>query len=225
VAAAIEIGDTEGIGAVSIRRIAAHLNARAMTLYTHIDRKEDLFDLMVDEIVHELLLPEEELFLDWREGLAGIARRERQAILEHPWLIEVLGQRLTPGPYRLRHIEQSMRAAQGLGLDGPETIRIVWAIKHYMLGCVVRENLDSDLHRKDACGQSHAEAVRPYLLAMMADGDFPHLRPLIESAALVKPTADERFEQGLAWLLDGIEASVHRGRTTRDSSHTGPADS
>ncbi|GAA3210710.1 TetR/AcrR family transcriptional regulator C-terminal domain-containing protein [Actinocorallia longicatena] len=233
VAAAIEIGDTEGLAAISIRRIAAHLGARAMSLYTHIDRKEDLLDLMADEVISEILVADAELPADWREAITRITRLERQVLLRHPWLTEMIGfQRFSPGPNRLHHLEQCLKALDGLGLDGPSAIRVVGAVTHYMLGCVIREASDADLHR-DRCG-GHDEKL-PYLLALTEGPEFPRLGPLLRAGSFVKPSPEQRFEQGLEWLLDGIEASVgkpgglggpaHRGRTTLDSSQTGTGDS
>ena len=48
VAAAITLADEEGLSAVSIRRVAAALDTRPMGLYSHIGRKDDLVDLMID---------------------------------------------------------------------------------------------------------------------------------------------------------------------------------
>ncbi|GAB3668746.1 TetR/AcrR family transcriptional regulator C-terminal domain-containing protein [Actinocorallia lasiicapitis] len=225
VAAAIEIGDSEGLAAVSIRRIAAHLQARAMSLYTHIDRKEDLLDLMADEVIAEVLVPQGELPADWRAALTMITRLERAALLRHPWTLELIGaKRLPPGPNRLRHIEQTLESLDGLGLEPAEAVRVIGAVAHYMIGCVMREVSDADVHGDNPCGE-HRNDLHQYLLAMTEGGDFPRLGPLLRSGELVKPSPEERFEQGLAWLLDGIEAGVHRSRATRASSQTGVADS
>ena len=69
VAAAIDIADAEGLDAVSIRRVAAKLDARPMSLYGHISSKDDLLASMADRVTEEMLvrkpLPE-----DWREAIA-----------------------------------------------------------------------------------------------------------------------------------------------------------
>ena len=56
VEAAIRIADDEGLDAVSMRRIAAELDARPMSLYDHIGSKEGLLSLMADEVVKECLV-------------------------------------------------------------------------------------------------------------------------------------------------------------------------
>ena len=119
VAAAVAIADAEGLDAVSIRRVAADLHARAMSLYTYIERKEDLLDLMADEVAAETLVPGE-LPADWREATLAIARRERQTTLRHPWLVDLVTRRSAlgrVGPNMLRHSEQSIAALAGLDAD------------------------------------------------------------------------------------------------------------
>ncbi|QAY72642.1 TetR/AcrR family transcriptional regulator [Agromyces protaetiae] len=55
--AAVALGDANGIEGVSIRAIASELGAGAASLYRYISRKDDLFDLMVDQVIAELELP------------------------------------------------------------------------------------------------------------------------------------------------------------------------
>src|SRR5262249_56141365 len=55
VAAAIDLADADGLQAVSIRRVAATLHTRPMGLYSHIARKDDLLDLMLDRALGEVL--------------------------------------------------------------------------------------------------------------------------------------------------------------------------
>ncbi|WP_241564336.1 TetR/AcrR family transcriptional regulator C-terminal domain-containing protein [Nonomuraea polychroma] len=50
VRAAIKIADAEGLAAVSMRRIAAELGASAMSLYRHVDGKDELIHLMADAV-------------------------------------------------------------------------------------------------------------------------------------------------------------------------------
>src|SRR6188472_3619062 len=87
VRAAIAIADAEGLDAVSIRRVAAVLDARPMSLYTHVASKDDLVDLMVDEAIADVLLPEP-LPTDWREAMRAIAAQSYRAFRAHPWALE-----------------------------------------------------------------------------------------------------------------------------------------
>lgn len=202
VAAAIEIADSEGLEAVSMRRVAAHLGARTMSLYTHIDRKEDLLDLMHDELLGEILFAEGELPADWREAIGMIARREREAMLRHRWFAELVGTRSQVGPNTLRHVEQSLAALDSLKLEPIEAAQIIGAVDHYMLGQVMVEILE------DAKGG--VSAAKTYLREVADSGEFPRLAPLLK--ADWPHGGLENFERGLTWLLDGIERDLESRR-------------
>ena len=58
VTAAVRAADAEGLGAVSMRRLAGELGVPAMTLYSHVPGKGELVDLMVDA---DVALLEDEL--------------------------------------------------------------------------------------------------------------------------------------------------------------------
>jgi AcrR family transcriptional regulator len=124
---AMEIADGEGLDAVSIRRVAARLGVRPMSLYTHIASKEDLIALMLNEAVAGVLLPEP-LSEDWREALRAIAHRSYHEFLAHPWALEALGRASRIGPNLQRHGEQSEAAVAPLGLardDAWHVLRLV----------------------------------------------------------------------------------------------------
>ncbi|WP_433516812.1 TetR/AcrR family transcriptional regulator [Nonomuraea sp. CA-143628] len=205
VAAAITIADAEGLGAVSIRRVATELGARAMTLYSYIERKEDLLDLMADEIAAEVLV-DEPLPEDWREAILTIARREREMVLRHPWRVDLISQRVSVGPNGLRHVEQSLAALDGLAVDQPAKWRILAAIDDYSLGFIVRESLERAAPRRMGVSDAERTALaEPYMRELVASGAFPRLAPLIEGGVA---GADDTYERGLNWLLDGIEGDL-----------------
>ncbi len=75
-AAAVAVADAEGLDAVSFRRVAAELDARTMTLYSHVASKVELLDLMFDDLAAEVLVAGP-LPAGWRPGLAALATRKR----------------------------------------------------------------------------------------------------------------------------------------------------
>ncbi|NUR83354.1 MAG: TetR/AcrR family transcriptional regulator [Nonomuraea sp.] len=205
VAAAIGVADAEGLAAVSIRRVAAELGARTMTLYSYIERKEDLLALMADEIAAEVLV-EEPLPGDWREALLLMARREREVVRRHPWRVELISQRVAVGPNGLRHVEQKLSAFDGLGVDRLRAWRYLAAFNDYMTGFVVRESLERGAPRESGINEAEREAVaEPYIRELVEGGAFPRLAPMIEQGV---PGADDNFERGLSWVLDGIEGDL-----------------
>ncbi|MEN3357713.1 MAG: hypothetical protein V7637_1695 [Mycobacteriales bacterium] len=204
-AAAIALADAEGLAAVSIRRVAAELGARTMSLYTHIARKEDLLQLMVDEVAAEAVLPPGALPAGWRAAITMIVEQERAVAGRHPWLIELLRGEIRFGPNGLRHAEQTMVALSGLGLGPAETFRVAAAIDVYSAGRVIREEADS--RRDGATGGRRQAMLEPYFQRLLNSGEFPHLAPLLAAGGAAGEGA---YDQGLVWLLDGIEAQYGR---------------
>lgn len=202
VQAAIDLADSEGLTAVSIRRVAAELGARAMSLYTYLDTKDELFQLMADEASGEVLLPEP-LPTDWREGLTLIARYSRTAFTRHPWIVELSAERRPGGgPNGLRHVEQSLRAVAGLDVPLRQRWLILMAVDDYTLGYVTREVLEAH----DGWDQQRAMILdQPYYRQLLSSGEFP----LLSEALGTDLTEADTFEIGLRWLLDGIEANLH----------------
>ncbi|GAA5078781.1 AcrR family transcriptional regulator [Thermocatellispora tengchongensis] len=198
VAAAVAVADAEGLAAVSIRRVAAELGARAMSLYTYIERKEDLLDLMADEVIAEAHVAEP-LPSDWREATMTIARSERAAVRHHPWLVELISRREAVGPNGLRHLEQSVAALSGLGLDRAATLRILAAVGDYTRGFILREHNAADPRR--------TAAVDRYFKERVGTGAYPHLEPMFRDGV---PEQEDTFEIGLTWLLNGIAAGLDR---------------
>src|SRR5262245_54894394 len=54
VTTAIELVDREGLDALSMRRLGTELDAGATTLYWHVKNKDELLDLMLDQLFVEI---------------------------------------------------------------------------------------------------------------------------------------------------------------------------
>ncbi len=79
VGAAIELADAEGIGKLSMRRLAAALGFEVMSLYNHVASKDDLVEAMVDEVLGEV--PDPPADADWRTGVRHLATATHDALL------------------------------------------------------------------------------------------------------------------------------------------------
>jgi len=210
VAAAIELADAEGLQAVSIRRVAAALRTRPMGLYSHIARKDDLLDLMLDQVLGEVLL--DQLPDDWREALRAIARHTRATARRHPWIIGALGQRPAIGPNGMRHREQSLAAVAGLDVDLFRKGALLEAVDAYTIGHVTMELAERETKRRERLSdpQWHT-ATRAHLQRLLDSGDFPHLAGLGLDAGLSPAEQQRLFDAGLEWLLTGFTTTPAGG--------------
>jgi AcrR family transcriptional regulator len=208
VEAALAVADDEGFDAVSMRNVARRLGVGTMTLYSYVASKDDLLDLMFDEVMRELLLPEP-LPEDWREAIGAIARRTREVWLRHSWLASSIGARSGFGPNSMRHVEQSLAALSGLGVEGPEAFVVLAAVDDYTLGHALREvGMQAGLRREGIDQDEWRRAMEPYWREMIGTGEFPQLARMADVEW--EFMNEERFELGLAWLLDGIAARYER---------------
>jgi AcrR family transcriptional regulator len=211
VTAAIEIADADGLEAVSIRRLATKLQARPMSLYSHIERKGDLIDLMVDEVMAGAVLPDGPPADDWREGLRQIAQRTRETARAHPWTIAAAFRRPFLGPNALRHIDQSLGAVSSLPLSPERKRSVLLAVDTYTLGFVRWEVLSPKAGGAPCAGIPEdgpsAAEIDTYIAEQAASGRYPHLQELGAKDMSLGVSAD-KFEVGLEWLLAGIQAEV-----------------
>jgi AcrR family transcriptional regulator len=211
VAAAIKIADADGLEAVSIRRLATKLAARPMSLYSHIERKGDLIDLMVDEVMAGAVLPDGPPADDWREGLRQIAQRTRETARAHPWTIAAAFRRPFLGPNALRHIDQSLGAVSSLPLSPERKRAVLLAVDTYTLGFVRWEVLSPATGTAPCAGIPEdgpsAAEIDAYVAAQAASGKYPHLGELTGKDLTLGVKA-ANFEVGLEWLLAGIQAEI-----------------
>ncbi|MEV4575480.1 TetR/AcrR family transcriptional regulator [Nonomuraea jabiensis] len=201
VRAAIDLADREGLDAVSLRKVAAALDAGPMRLYGYLATKEELLDLMVDEVYGEIV-PSEPAGGDWRAALRDLARRLRQAALRHEWFADLLGGRPQLGPNALAYLETSLTALKHVPVT--TMLRVVSTVNAYVMGAVRREI--TELRTERASGLDEQEwrsTVGPYLTRMLATGRYPEVARFVASED-VEPD----FDEGLDWVLDGVAPHV-----------------
>ncbi|MER8184996.1 TetR/AcrR family transcriptional regulator C-terminal domain-containing protein [Kitasatospora sp. NPDC094015] len=206
VVAAVALADEGGLEAVSLRKVAARLDAGPMRLYGFIATKEELLDLMVDEVQAEIV-PEERPD-GWRAALHGLAHRTRRAALRHEWLADLLGGRPTLGPNGLAVTEATLTALDGLA-DIDTVMRAVETVGAYTTGAIRREI--AHLRAERATGLSDLDWQRahgPHVTRMLATGRFPALSRAVHDATEVD--AGTTFATGLDWVLDAVAARLDR---------------
>jgi AcrR family transcriptional regulator len=211
-AAALAIADSEGFEAVSMRRIAAALDAGTMTLYHYVSTKDDLIALMDDALMAEILIPEGELPGDWRAALLMIARRTREVFTRHPWALLSLRNSL-PGPNGMRHFEQSLAAIERLPISPIQRLELISLVDDFVFGHVLRSSEARDVAARGEADSEATKAIMDFAGALLKTGNFPHTAAIYQDPSIeaqrTNPSAEQaRFERGLAALLDGFMAQL-----------------
>ena len=80
--AAVRLADREGIDAVSMRRLGTELGIEAMSLYTHVQDKDDLLNGMVELVIGEIPIHHESA--GWKASLRATVLGARSVVLRHP---------------------------------------------------------------------------------------------------------------------------------------------
>ncbi len=203
VAAAIALADADGLAAVSVRKVAAALDAGPMRLYGYLSTKEELLDLMADAVHGELPAPPAG---DWRATLRSLAHGLRDVTHRHPWFADLLGGRPSFGPRQLAHTEATLAALTDFG-DIDTVMAVINTVTSYAAGAIRKEIADQ---RAEAfSGMSKAQyqrALGPYLTRMLATGRYPTLAMVMRDAA--HPSPDVVFDTGLDHILAGVAAHL-----------------
>lgn len=206
VAAAIEVADTEGLAAVSMRRVAVELGAATMSLYRHVADKDDLVARMTEAVFAETPPPPD---VDgWRERIE-LALRDMWAMFRrHPWLAPALSvSRPRLMPSAAPFTEYVLAALQGLGLDQATVFTIYLTLVNHVRGTAV--NVEPEVEAEELTGLTADEWMdtqQAGLEAMLADGRFPTFRRFAMTS--YDFDLDTLFEFGLQRLLDGIAALI-----------------
>jgi AcrR family transcriptional regulator len=199
---AIDLADAGGIGEVSLRKVAATLDAGPMRLYGYVATKDELLDLMVDAVYAEITPPEPTVE-DWRTALRSLAHRTRQAAHRHEWFADLLGGRPHIGPNALAHLEATMSALDAApGFDDIDAImQAAGTVYAYTLGALRAEITERRAERASGMTEHHWQtASGPYITRMLATGRYPTLAKVIHDAT----HPDTAFDTGLDCVLDGI---------------------
>lgn len=212
VAAAVRIADAEGVEAVSMRRLADELGVATMTPYTHVANKDELLDLMRDEVGRAMLVPEP-LPDEWREALWAIAQHTRAAFEAHPWISDIRSSRPRIRINMARHVEQSIGAIGRIGVDGRTGAAVLTAIDDYVIGHCLRQRARQRTIRAIRAAAAAGEdeggpELDPEVRAAIESGELAGVGRWLEHRrgempAGIPPEPD--FDAGLDWLLDGIE--------------------
>ncbi|WP_406282428.1 TetR/AcrR family transcriptional regulator [Embleya sp. NBC_00896] len=202
---AVGIADAEGIDAVTMRRLAGALGVAPMAAYRYVSGKDDLLELMVDQVYSELVAPEPDA--DWRTALRTIAVRMRALMLRHPWLTRLPSSRATLAltPHRMAVAEWGMLALDGLGLDVDAMMAAVDSLGVYVQGRTAAEVAREQLMvgQGAADGGELRTSLAPEMTWLLGTGRYPTFHRYTREATR-KDDPQWQFETGLDCLLDGI---------------------
>jgi AcrR family transcriptional regulator len=205
---AIAVADADGLGAVSMSRIASELGFTTMSLYRYVTSKDDVLALMQDAVCGIPIPAEHDTGEDWRAGLRRWAMATIEVIQEHPWFPDVPISGVPLMPNNLAVLDWGLREMRTLPLSDAEKMSTALLLSSYARAVGVVER-DVARSRQAAGPPQHGEAFTAALAELVTPERFPDLAPLVLSG-VYSDGDDEQddFAFGLERILDGIERYV-----------------
>ena len=202
VAAAVELADTEGLGALSMRSVAQQLSVTPMSLYNHVANKEELLDGMVDAVFAEFYAPAPGA--EWHSELRRRALTAREALKRHPWAVGLMDSRRNAGYETLLHHYAVIGCLREAGFSLALTGHAFALLDAHLYGFLVQEvALPFD------GGGAELEEVAAGIMAALPEGTLPYFRRFTLEHAL-QPGYDfgDEFDVGLDLVIEGLAARL-----------------
>lgn len=208
VRAAMQIADTEGMAALSMRRVATDLDVATMSLYRYVHSKDDLIVFMIDEAIGQEPFPENPP-AGWRARLELAARLQWTTFRRHRWLAPAMSlTRPQLAPSALAYTEWVLRALDGLGLDPSAMIHAHVMLFSYVRGLATSFEAEAEAERDTGMTSDEwMETQEAALDAISGSGSFATVLRIVKEPDL-DLDLDTLFEFGLIRMLDGMEAYI-----------------
>ncbi|HEV7647364.1 MAG TPA: TetR/AcrR family transcriptional regulator [Actinophytocola sp.] len=207
VSIALEMLKQSDLDSVSMRRIAQSLSTGPASLYAHVSSKEELHELMLDELLGMIEMPEPDPDR-WQEQLKEVARKQLAVLTAHPGIARIAMETTVPtGPNSLRHGEGVL----ALLLAGGVPDRVAALAFDTVAQWVSAFAVEVSGHKTGEIDQDDMQRRMAQIEGYMTEraAEFPNLISL--GPTLSSTSAEERFEFGLEVFLTGI-AAVARNR-------------
>jgi TetR/AcrR family tetracycline transcriptional repressor len=206
--------DEFGLGAFSMREIAARLGVYPATVHWHVSTREALLAEVAAMVMSDVTPPPGKQA--WQEWIAELFRRCRAAVRRHPNVAQLLGAQLVSnGSLPIELVEGVLAALVEAGFEGQPLLEAYNCVIAAMLGFVTMEFSPLPSDNTQAWAEELRERVhtiRPL--------DHPVLTrnlPLLANQAFIvrwdNGTAvplDSSFERHIQIVIDGLEAFARR---------------
>jgi TetR/AcrR family tetracycline transcriptional repressor len=185
--AALELVDTEGVEALTMRRLGRELGIEAMSLYGYVRSKQDLIEGVVEQVFRQMPLVVHGPG-DWQDRIRRHAALYRQVLLDHPNAVRLVAGRPLATEGTAAFVESALAELRALGLDLDTADRVLGVIAGFTLGLV---------------SEQVGNVGRPSADQEPVD---PARFPLVAALGAMKPVDyDREFELGLDFIVAGLE--------------------
>jgi AcrR family transcriptional regulator len=211
VAAALDIARTEGVEALSMRRVAQALDTGAASLYVYVADRNELQELVFDAAIGTMELPAIETER-WREQLKELARRMVKMMSEDfPGMAVLAMSHIPSGENAMRAVEAMLSLLKAGGASDEAAAYAADLLSLYVTAIAYEESLYRTLYRDPEHEEREVERLAARFAALDPER-FPTMAKL--GPAMTRGDGGERFELGLDVLINGLLATPMEGRLT-----------
>lgn len=212
VAAAMRIVDSEGLDAVSMRRVAQEFGTGAASLYAYVANKEQLLDLLFDRVMGEIAdrWPDTEpTAQNWRELAKAGVRLACEVMSEHRDLARAFQGRVPFGPNGLRMVEVQLAIMRAGGVSDEMAAYAGDLFGQFVVSTVIEHEMwrARAVEPDGALFAERMGEIRDYLAALPKEL-FPNIVAMAGPIMSQKPEGLDRFELGLEVIVRGISTYI-----------------
>jgi AcrR family transcriptional regulator len=205
--AALAILQSDGLPAVTMRRVAAALDTGAASLYVYVSGREGLLQAMLDRVTAsiELETPDPSR---WRAQLHSLLERMHRALVAHPGIAAMTLEDPPSTEVVFRLTENMLGLLLAGGIDAQEA---AWACDIFV-SLVTAVASEDDVRRArghidPGDRQQHVDEIYKTFVGLPPDR-FPLLAA--HAAQMVAGNGDERFHFAIDVVVDGLIARAAR---------------
>jgi AcrR family transcriptional regulator len=195
----LRIVDSEGVEALSLRRLAVELGVTPMAVYWHVRDKAELLDLIGERVLEAVDVPAPAG--DWRRQLRDVHLAMLRPLLQHPNAVELMIGRARFGAAGIALFERILAILRGAGLSPEAAFDAYQSLYLFQLGFTATARRSPEFRQVQAQGAAYLRSLDPGAFAAIAE-----VAPHIGARSL-----EEQYEVGLDVVIAGIGAalSVH----------------
>jgi len=200
--AALRVLDADGLDAVTIRRVAQELGTSGTALYTYVQDKDQLVDLLLDRVIGEIDLTTISADLPWPEQVREFARAIRRMFASHRDIARATLGRIPQGENALVLLNTMLGRLRAANVPD-EVIALGADLLPLYVGAVSYEEsiMAPEVAQDPEWLEHFVGELRAYFERLPQDR-FPHIVAL---AGPLTANAD-RFEFGLDVIVRGLES-------------------
>ncbi len=191
----MKLVDEGGLDALTMRKLAQQLGVEAMSLYNHVENRDDIVDGMIELVAGEI---EPAAGADWRTALRGTALSTHEALMRHGWAAGVWMTPRKVSELRMRQSDAILKALR----EGGFSDDVAYHAFHVLTAQVIGFTLYLQSFRLDA---GELEQMAEWFLASFPADEYPYLAEHVRQHMEPSKARQGTFEFGLELVLDGLE--------------------